>query len=596
MKLRQLLVRVSTLAHAEGLFTDEVRRSYVGSLTDIELHLGVFENESKTERSMVYDRTVKGLKTAENQNFMSVYMDTMEFENKTIQDWEATNAIKDLKYRTSKDLKGHNYRCYVTEFANQVLQLAGQKGKGNYIANYTSDFIEDCTHFIENCVEAEHIEAQKDVEFNEILHHAIMCNSLIESNPIERTDIYDKVKELLLNETPNRHPYAIYGESGVGKSCVCAKISRLIPKWLGEDTIVLLRFVATSTPSSNVIDLLHGICYQLSAIARVPLPKVSMKVADLSKALYSLVNKIEDTIVIILDGIDEMDNTYDAHELSWIPGILPDGVFIILSFSDGVGSNSSVIRALNDKMPEDGCEENFLKLERFNEDQAKIMIEYILDKKNRTLTDSQRTVIDNTIFNCSNALYLKLLMDEAVLLKSYNTLDAKHVASNVRLAIGNLFKNLECHYGKETIQYALSYITVCRGGVTATELEDLLSMNDDVLDEVYKDLHPPFEHYIRVPTLHWVRIRHHIDDYLLETHCDGKLTLTWFHKEFRKVVKDKYLRRLEDVIHKQISDMFLQEAELRRTIILKNRKVTIEKADRLIRSVIKMKKTNIIFC
>ncbi|CAD5119637.1 DgyrCDS8231 [Dimorphilus gyrociliatus] len=583
LKIRQLLVRVSTLAHAEGLFSDEVRRSYVGSVTDIELHLGVFENEFKTERSMVYDRTVKGLKTAENQNFMSIYIDTMEFENKTIQDWEATNAIKDLKYRTSKNLMGHNYRCYVTEFANQVLQLAGQKGKGNYIANYTSDFIEDCTHFIENCVESEHIEAQKDVEFNEILHHAIMCESLYKSSPIERTSVLKQIKELLLQEDPNRHPYAIYGESGVGKSCICAKIAKLIPDWLGEDTIVLIRFVATSTPSCNVIDLLHSICYQLSAIARIPLPKVVMDVSHLSKTLISLIKKIEETIVIILDGIDEIDNNQNAHELSWLPGILPDGVFIIVSLSDGVGSNSTIIRALNDKMPEEGCEENFLKVDRFNEEEAKEMIDYILNKKNRVLTPEQRSVIDQAISNCSNSLYLKLLMDEAVLLKSYNALDFKHVACNVRLAIGNLFKNLECHYGKETIKYALSYITVCRGGVTATELEDLLSMNDDILDEVYRDLHPPFEHYIRIPTLHWVRIRHHIDDFLLETHCDGKLTLTWFHKEFRKVVKDKYLTRLEDTIHKHISDMFLQESELRRTIILKHRKVTIENADRLIR-------------
>ena len=49
-------------------------------------------------------------------------------------------------------------------------------------------------------------------------------------------------------------------------------------------------------------------------------------------------------------------------------------------------------------------------------------------------------------------------------------------------------------------------------GLSASELEDLLSLSDEVLNDVYQFWTPPLR---RLPPLLWVRIKNEIDEYVV---------------------------------------------------------------------------------
>ena len=50
------------------------------------------------------------------------------------------------------------------------------------------------------------------------------------------------------------------------------------------------------------------------------------------------------------------------------------------------------------------------------------------------------------------------------------------------------------------VSHALAYVTAAKSGVSETELEDLISLDDKVLDDIYQYHLPPVR---RIPPLLW---------------------------------------------------------------------------------------------
>ena len=64
-------------------------------------------------------------------------------------------------------------------------------------------------------------------------------------------------------------------------------------------------------------------------------------------------------------------------------------------------------------------------------------------------------------------------------------------------------------------------------------MEDLLSLDDDVLNEVYRH-QPPIR---RIPPLYWQRLKHEVKDFLVQKDCEELTVLFWNHRLFIEVTK-----------------------------------------------------------
>ena len=104
------------------------------------------------------------------------------------------------------------------------------------------------------------------------------------------------------------------------------------------------------------------------------------------------------------------------------------------------------------------------------------------------------------------------------------------IAPAVRALITDLFDRLVVAHGEALVRAALAYITLAENGVSETELNQLLSLDDDVLESVYEWWVPPVR---IVPPLLVTRLLTDLAAYLTRRgDGSGAELVSWYHRQF----------------------------------------------------------------
>lgn len=138
---------------------------------------------------------------------------------------------------------------------------------------------------------------------------------------------------------------------------------------------------------------------------------------------------------------------------------------------------------------------------------------------------------------------------------SSSSLSLCHLSDTIEDAICQLFARIELQHGYLLTKHSLSYINAGRSGICENELEDILSLDDVVLDDVFQYHLPPIR---RIPPLLWTRIRNDLNDYLSERDSDG-IVIGWHYGQFQLVAEQRYLgdQKQAAYIHSIMADYFL---------------------------------------
>lgn len=200
-------------------------------------------------------------------------------------------------------------------------------------------------------------------------------------------------------------------------------------------------------------------------------------------------------------------------------------------------------------------EESFKAIPKMSKEEAGDILDNWLRSAKRSLTSHQRQNVLNTFNKCPLPLFLKLAFDEACRWNSYTPENETEIPSTIREIIHSLFDRLERIHGKVLVSHALAYISGSKNGLTESELEDLLSLDDNVLNDVYQYWTPPVR---RLPPLIWLRVRSDLGDYLVERGSDGARVSFWYHRQFIEVSRERYLQEQDAVnIHSSMAEYFL---------------------------------------
>ncbi|XP_052267431.1 NACHT domain- and WD repeat-containing protein 1-like isoform X1 [Dreissena polymorpha] len=130
-----------------------------------------------------------------------------------------------------------------------------------------------------------------------------------------------------------------------------------------------------------------------------------------------------------------------------------------------------------------------------------------------------------------------LSFDEAMLWRSFDPPSRTVLQTTVRTSVDFLFSRLEKLHSRILVCRALGYFTLANHGITEAELDDVLSCDDDVLNDVYTYWTPPMR---RLPPLLLVCIRADIDQYVVEHGADGARVLNWYHRQFTEAAHERY--------------------------------------------------------
>lgn len=327
-----------------------------------------------------------------------------------------------------------------------------------------------------------------------------------------------------------------------------------IPKWVdpGRTPVVVLRFLGTSPKSSSIRKLLFSICQQIAANYQQDL---SSEVPWELNELLTFFNKRLEMIpkskplVLILDSLDQLSAENFAHKLNWLPKALPPHVTVIVST---LPQHFDILKRLQGVLS-DKC---FVHVPSLGEDLSLQVLQSWLRAKGRSLTQEQLALVQTACEKCSLPLYVKLLCEKVILWRSY-TKDPSELALKYTLqeSIKSLFERLEGKHGVLLVRHSLSYLTASQSGLSEVELEDLLSLDDDVLNDVYQYHVPPIR---RIPPLIWVRIRHDIAAYLVDKEADETRVSFWYHRQFIEAARERYLHdeSFARKIHSAIAEYF----------------------------------------
>ena len=391
----------------------------------------------------------------------------------------------------------------------------------------------------------------------EILHHANFCLSRCETF-CGREDLLLQIHQFIASGI--QKPLVIFGPSGCGKTTIMAKSASMIRNWMSQACTTVVRFLGTSPASSLIREVLVSICTQISTVYCLKIPifsemdSIEIKQYFCNQFLDLLQSCVSDEsqLCIFLDSIDQLSPLDGAHSFNWLPKHLPPNIHIIISMLPDKYNCLKTIRTML------SSEDSYIQVGLLPLHTGIQIMQAWLTKINRTITSEQREILSQVFTLNPQPLYLRLLFHYTQRWHSYTQINKTDVATSTSKAIQQFFTSVEEQYGKVLVQKALGYITAAKSGLTASELEDVLSLDNDVLNEVYQYWDPPKKDLLRLPPLLWKRIQYEISDYLVEQHADGKTVFAWYHRQFVESARAIYLEDEKKTlsIHQVLSEYF----------------------------------------
>jgi WD40 repeat protein len=158
----------------------------------------------------------------------------------------------------------------------------------------------------------------------------------------------------------------------------------------------------------------------------------------------------------------------------------------------------------------------------------------MLERRGRTLTPMQWSYVIDQISVEPTALYLWLAVRVVEKWSSNNVVDLDvQLAPGVKPLINQIFDEVERSYGKSLTRAAVGLITFSTSGVSDAEMEDLLSLDPEVMESVNQYC----QDTNRLPSHVWLRLRGVI--YGLVTEREGGC-LGWYHRQLKETAEARY--------------------------------------------------------
>lgn len=535
---------------ASRLFGDqswEKVHKYFMSVTESEIRRGVLCEPFPEEHCFWISRNIPDLRDHlydENApGFIDINFNTREIDS------DAQELLQRLKDDVVvKVLPSSNIRKFEVQWNPLGISPSNSSEHAKYIDNLCKEV--ECL-MKENITDSIHKRVKGDVSdplYDEVVQHLSFCQTKC-STFYGRNEILGQCKTYLQDD--RRDPLVIHGQSGCGKTSVMSMVAQEAWNFSNQSNVVI-RYIGTTPNSSQVRLLLHSVCQQICNIYGLDSSTIRKDMKELQEDFISCLQLAspEEPLFVFLDSLDQFGPEDNARQLTWLPTVLPSHVKLVVStLPDSEYECFPIMQSLF-------SDENFVEVPKLPEDDAFRILSNWLRIAGRTLSPSQESIVFNALQKCSLPIFIRVAFDEAIRWKSYSLPSETVLQDTVRGAVNALFERVEMQHGRVLVRHVLGYITASKSGLTATEIEDLLSCDDEVLDDVYQYWTPPIR---RVPPLLWVRIKSDLAGYLVDRGADGASVITWYHRQFIEAARDKYLSTDGErkFTHRALSDYFL---------------------------------------
>ena len=364
----------------------------------------------------------------------------------------------------------------------------------------------------------------------EMLHHAAWWRE-------KAGAFYGREQELrtVLQRLRKERVVAVVGPSGCGKTALCSKAAERFVAEMGG--VAMVRFLGTSTRSHRVEDVVRSLGEQWTAACvggSVGVPSSAAEPPDELADLLELIGRPGNgaTHLILLDSLDQLDQINESRsKLRWLPlsaEAIPSNVRILLSClpDEGKYNYGCATRLKQLRVPT-------VRIGGLGAADADSMIAGTLRSSRRTLTGEQWDALRRALGDEPTALFCKLTLGQALRWHSWEPPSALTLGSDVVGAIRAVFDRLEGLHGATLVRHALGHLAACRRGLSSEEMLDVLSLDDDVLRDVFEWWMPSV---VRLPAGVWLALRLEIGGLLV----GGNGPLRWYHRQLHETADLRY--------------------------------------------------------
>ncbi|CAH1788164.1 unnamed protein product [Owenia fusiformis] len=549
----------STLMHAalqdasfEVLAGDAKGDKYTISVTEDEITRGILNTSNADEHCVWFRRIITDIGDQPPNRLLSRYKDC---KDGTI-DRDSEMMVSNLaSKKISTVLPADSIKEYQIKWAENGVDPANEPLHQEYIDSLCEDFETTMRKMITDGINLKEKQQVQGALYAEIVEHSSFAQDKYKSFQ-GRKDVLKEIKNYIDGVGYENHPFVVHGQSGSGKTSIMAAASKHCWSWIHEHTnrkgAVILRFIGTTPDSSHIRTLLLSIVQQIKKIYddTSPTPE-DMK--PLQKEFVRVLKhaNVHCPLVLFLDSLDQFDQDGGGRQVGWLPLNLPDHVKIVVSTLPE--AQYLCFPALKLKIQDP---KYFLEVPVLPQRDVNTILQQWLSGANRTLTKTQMKLVIGAFESLPLPLHLKLCFDEATRWKSYSKPDETILKATVQEMISMLFARVERVHGKLLVSRTLGYMTLGRSGLTEAELEDILSCDEDVLNDVYQYWTPPVR---RLPPLLMVRIKADLQQYIVDRGADGVTVMYWYHRQFVEAAGERYCSNPDEVrlMHSNIADFFL---------------------------------------
>ena len=343
------------------------------------------------------------------------------------------------------------------------------------------------------------------------------------------------------------------GKPGSGKSAFMAALAKHIVE--SNKYPVVTHFIGAAPGSSDISNILMRICHEMKqkfSLDKSPPEDYLELVKEWPEFISNGLDAIgtESKIVVLIDGIDLLDDKHNGRSIDWLPEIVPPGAIVVMSALEG-GMCHSVLRRHD-------CSPLEIVVGALDiSDKAKI-VRQKLAKHRKALDESPFNNQMKMILSKRDAnipLYLHLACEEVRMFGVFEEVSTflRKMPATIATLLQEVLNRLEIEHGQELLSAALTMLCIVRNGLKEQEMAEILAMLFSTSSEG------------KVPPVVLSQLIRSLQTFLQPIGNENSDTMILAHKEVEKVVRARYLRGAqadkERKLHTIIGKYFMNSAD-----------------------------------
>jgi len=460
---------------------------------------------------------------------------------------EAANKIEELKQNIRAAT--NNVVTYNSTWRGVVDGKPMTGGLGPLCKRITEDLWRNiCSYFSEE--EQEECDA---LDLEKARHDAFAEN--LTAHFVGRKEVLTELNQFA--DEPAAGTIVVTGPPGCGKSSIAAVFAKQYAEKKkaqksGNPVVVLPFFIGASPGSTDIRRVLNTLCMHLSKIFGIadPIPE---DYKSLQKAFARILEQVSyiARLILVIDGIDQLDKSNRAHGLDWIPLNIPAKLILTTA------TDSPCHRALQQRGGAGGSTGKKVKeivVPALPPADAKQLVQGVLAQYHKKLddhpmNDQLRVLLKKT--DAARPLYLTVACEELRVFGVYEQLTEKikSLPPQIPKLYDEVLSRIETDHGRALVSQALSLIACSRGGLRQDELLRVLKRDCDET---------------ALPHAVWAALQLALRVFVRGGESDAVEadTIDFIHAQFKAAVQKRYLTPMKlHGIHCALAAYFMDQAD-----------------------------------